>query len=79
MKQVPEFKTRYRNLVNETKILTSKVNADKNHRFKYFEILSNQYILTYSYLDELDEKEQQEYLKKLETLRNIIVAYGLER
>lgn len=79
MKQVPEFKVRFKNLVNETKILTSKVNADKKHRFKYFENLTNQYILTYSYLDELEEKEQQEYLKKLETLRDVIVKYGLER
>lgn len=77
--KVVDFKTRYNNLVRETKILTSKVNVNKSQRFKYFEILTNQYILTYSYLDQLEgTKEYDKYLAKLEELRDVIVKYGLE-
>ena len=80
MKEVKDFKTRYNNLVKEVKILTSHKNANKSQRLKYFIELTNNFIITYSYLDELTyTQEYKYYLEKLYELRDKIADYGLDR
>ena len=80
MKEVKDFKTRYNNLVKETKILTSHKEVQDSQRLKYFIILTDLYIKTYSYLDELKgTDEYQKYLEKFYKLRDVITDYGLKR
>lgn len=77
--KVVDFKTRYNNLVKEVKILTSHKNANKSQRLKYFIELTNNYIITYSYLDELTyTQEYKYYLEKLYEIRDKITAFGLD-
>lgn len=80
MKKVIDFKTRYNNLAKEVKILTGHKKASKEQKSKYFIELTNKYIITYSYLNEITfPQEYKKYLEKLYILRDIITAYGLER
>ena len=79
MKKVSDFKTRYNNLAKETKILTSHEKVSKSQRTKYFLILSDYFIKTYSYLNELrGTEEYTKYLKRLYDLRDVITKYGLD-
>lgn len=79
MKKIIDFKTRYNNLAHEVKILTSHKKASREKRTRYFLELSNLYILTYSYLNEIKfSKEFQTYLKKLYMLRYEITKFGLD-
>lgn len=80
MKKIMDFKTRCNNLEKEVKILTSHKNAPKEQRLKYFIILTDQYIKTYSYLNELKGTEEyNKYLKRLYVLRDVITDFGLDR
>lgn len=78
MKKIIDFKTRYNNLSKEVKILTGHKNATKEQKLKYFLQLSNNYIITYSYINEISySQEFQTYLKKLYLLRDEITKFGL--
>lgn len=79
MKEVKDFKTRYNNLAHEVKILTSHKKASKEQRRKYFLELSNLYIITYSYLNEITfSQEFKIYLEKMYMMRDEITKFGLD-
>lgn len=79
MKKIIDFKTRYNNLAHEVKILTSHKKASREQRTRYFLILSDYFIKTYSYLNELRGREEYtKYLKRLYDLRDVITKYGLD-
>lgn len=78
MKEVKDFKTRYNNLAHEVKILTSHKKVSDAKRRRYFLELSNLYIITYSYLDEITlSQEHKKYLKRMYILRDEITKFGL--